>query len=64
MIDMQKDNNKFNNELELGRTKFGYDSMLEQYRQDQQNYRTNVTVDGQKYAADSKSGGKGKLFTP
>ncbi|MDC5259399.1 hypothetical protein NRA27_17900 [Acinetobacter baumannii] len=64
MIDMQKDNNKFNNELELGRTKFGYDSMLEQYRQDQQNYRTNVTVDGQKYAADSKSGGKGGNYSP
>lgn len=59
MIDMQKDNNKFNNELEMSRNKFGYDSAMEEYRQGQQNYRTNLTVDGQKYAADSKSGGSG-----
>lgn len=64
MIDMQKDNNKFSNELELGRTKFGYDSAMEEYRQGQQNYRTGLTVEGQKYAADSKSGGKGGNYSP
>lgn len=64
MIDMEKDNNKFSNELELGRTKFGFDSAMEEYRQGQQNYRTGLTVDGQKYAADSKSGGKGGNYSP